>query len=275
MGWAVAVFLTIAASAAIAAALPVGPRPEPRQAIWDVPRVAQTFTPIVGTLAGFSVASTIFLANLAVTRESADFPSLIGMFVIAFVIFVGVAQEFGMTPNLPARDADYEHLQRLAYLLSMFGYFLALAVSWNALRILLLTLGLDGIADVFTWVLLFAVVAGTTRLSVQHLYMLTALPRATCLAIPAVSFVAAAVLRLGLVPNLPALAPVANEPFHVAVACFAVAAVGFALQSVILALHDEPRLAGLILRHGDRGAMAMLGAVGTVVGVLWIVVALA
>lgn len=268
--------LVLLASGLIAAGLPMKRRDAPPHAMWDVPRVAQTFTPIVGALAGFSVASTIFIANLTVTRQTPEFPSLIGMFVIAFVIFIGAAQEFGMTPNLSGnRDPGYEHMQRLAYLLSMFGYFIGLAVSWNALRILLLALGLDPIADVFTWVLLFAIVGGSTRLAVQHLYMLTMMRRATCAAIPAIGLAAAVAFRLVLVPLLPGLAAPPNEPYVIAVGCFAIAALGFGFQSVILSLHDWPTCATVIHRCGDRILVALLAMVCTAVGVLWIVVALA
>lgn len=276
MGWAAVLALALVASGALAFALPGKPRAAQPPAVWDVPRVAQTFMPIVGALAGFSVASTIFIANLTVTRQAPGFPSLIGMFVIAFVTFVGAAQGFGTTPNLPdSVDPQYAHRQRLAFLLSIFGYFIALALSWNALRILLLALALEPLADVLTWVLLFAVVAGATRLAAQYLYMLTVLPRASCLAPPAIGFLFAATYRLILVPLLPGVAAPPNEPFLVAVACFAVAAVGFGIQSMVLSLHDWPVFATTMGRTGDRVVMAQLAVVSCVVGVLWIVVALA
>lgn len=246
------------------------------QSVWDIPRVATTFVPIVGALAGFSVASTIFLANLNFARESPAFPSLIGMFVIAFVIFVAAAQEFGMTPNLPATaGTDYERLQRYSYLIAMFGYFIALALSWHALRMLLLTIGLDSIADIFRWILLVIVIAGATRLSVQHLYVLTSVTRTTCLLIPCVGFVAAAVFRLGVVPFVPAISVPADEPFVVAVACFVVATVGFGIQSLLLAIQDHEFAWSIADRHTEATLVAYLTAVTTAVGLLWLAVALA
>lgn len=275
-GWAIALVLALIASGLTAFALPAKPRAGASPAMWDISRVAQTFMPIVGALAGFSVASTIFIANLTVTRHAAQFPSLIGMFVMAFVIFVGAAQEFGMTPNLPSDgDRHYEQLRRFAYLLSMFGYFVALAVSWNALRILLIALNLDSVAEAFTWVLLFAVLAGTVRLAVQHLYMLTTLPRSSCLAIPLISWSLAAVFRFALVPMVPALAAPPNEPFMVTVGCFGVAALCFGMQTACLSLNDSVTFRMALARFGDRTVMGLLAMVSTVVAVLWTVVALA
>ena len=275
VGWAVVLILILVASGLGAFALPTKQRAAPPVGLWDVPRVAQTFTSIGGALAGFSVASTIFISNLTVTRHAPEFPSLIGMFVIAFMVFVGAAQEFATTPNLPDRtDQDYEQLQRFAYLVALFGYFIALAVSWNALRLLLLALELDPLADVVSWMLLFAVAAGTIRLALQQLYMLTTLTRRTCLAIPTIGWAMALVFRLILVPFVPGLTAPPNEPFLVAVGCFGVAALGFGVQATILSLHDSAAFRVVLQRAGERVVMGLLAMVSTIAAVLWIVVAL-
>lgn len=104
--------------------------------------------------------------------------------------------------------------------------------------------------------------------------MLSTLPRSTCLAIPVLGFAAGVTFPLLVVPGLPALAPPADEPFHVAVTSFVVAAFGFAYQSVLLSFHDSPLIRRRFV-HGDRVVMAYLAMVAAVVGILWIAVALA
>lgn len=266
------VVVLVALSALVAGGL-TRRRALPAAETWDIPKVATTFMPIVGALAGFSIASTIFLANLNLVRESAEFPSLIGMFVIAFVTFVATGQEFGMTPSLtPAPHPHYAKLQRLSYLIAMSGYFVALTVSWSALQLLLVAIGLAAIADVFRWVLLVVVLAGATRLATQHVYLLTTVARASCAAVPAIACAGAAIFRLGVVPAT-GLAIPANEPFVVSVACFAVAALGFGLQSLALALHDHASAWRLVSAHWERGIVVYLQAVTVAVALLWLTVA--
>jgi hypothetical protein len=59
----------------------------------------------------------------------------------------------------------------------------------------------------------------------------------------------------------------------VAVACFVVAALGFAYQFALLAFQDSPSFHERFVR--DRVVMVFMAMVTTVVGVLWIAVALA
>lgn len=242
---------------------------------WDIPRVAQTFTTIVGTLAGFSVASAIFVANLTVARESPEFASLIGMFLLAFILFVATAQEFGTTPNLPNEDDAHTTAMRFGYLLAMTGYFLALTLSWNALRLLLLAIGLHDVAEIFRWILLFVVVTGAARLSIQHVYLMTRVARSSTLLVPISGFLAAGLYRLVIVPAVDWLRPPANEPLIVGVLCFAVGACGFLLQSGLLASRSSARATGLVVRSGEPVVVGFVATVTFVAGLLWAAVALA
>jgi hypothetical protein len=269
------ILIVMAIGAGIGAWLGARHTPRPIDPPWDIPRVSQTFTTIVGTLAGFSIASSIFLANLTFARDSPAFGSLIGIFLIAFLIFVATAQEFGTTPNIATDDAAHLAAMRYGYLVAMMGYFVALALSWNALRLLLLAIDLTDIADVFRWILLFIVVTGAARLSVQHVGLLTTVARSSTLIVPVVGFAIAAIYRFVLVPALPALSPPANEPFAVAVVCFGVAAVGFVLQSGLIASRTSPRMSAAVLRLGEPAIVALLMAVTIVVTMLWAAVAVA
>src|SRR5688572_16768145 len=113
-------------------------RAEQSAEIWDIGGTARTYTTIVGALAGFSVTSAIFIANLTVARQSATFESVIALFLIAFLIFISSAMQFGTTPNLPAPPSElYATVQSYSYVLASTSYYLGLCLSWLGLPLLL------------------------------------------------------------------------------------------------------------------------------------------
>ena len=136
MGWIVGVGAVLIV--VVAATVAVGwRRDELPTPLWDVSRMSASFTTVVGSLAGLSVASAVFLANLTAVRQSPDFGLVMAMFLIAFTILIATAMLFATVPNLvppPPDDADYHRLQRASYLLAVMSYALGLSVAWFALR---------------------------------------------------------------------------------------------------------------------------------------------
>ena len=184
--WLGGVVVLLAAAVAVVTRLGREFRTAPTVVPWDIPAVASTYTGIVGALAGFTVASTVFLANLSAARETEAFVATMGMFLIAFVGFLVASQMFGTLPSRATQGAAGEDdalAQRLGFLLAIVGYYVALSIGWLGLRPLLLGLGLRSLADVFAWLLLAAVFAGAGRLG-MFLYRLTRVGGAACLAVP-------------------------------------------------------------------------------------------
>jgi hypothetical protein len=139
--WLVGILLLLAV--AVAVSLRAGWRQAPPLAeIWDIPGTARTYTTIVGTLAGFSVTSSIFVANLSVARQSTSFEGVMALFLVAFVVFVSSAMQFGTTPNLTAaQPGPYRAVQGYSYLLANAGFYLGLCLSWLGLPLLLDSIG--------------------------------------------------------------------------------------------------------------------------------------
>ena len=216
--WLGGVVVLLAAAVAAVTRLGREFRTAPTVVPWDIPAVASTYTGIVGALAGFTVASTVFLANLSGARGTEAFVATMGMFLIAFVGFLVASQMFGTLPNraTPGTAGEDDALaQRLGFLLAIVGYYIALSIGWLGLRPLLLGLGLRSLADVFAWLLLAAVFAGAARLGV-FLYRLTRVGGAACLAVPLVGFGAAAAYRLVAVRFVPSLWPARDAPLRLA-----------------------------------------------------------
>lgn len=164
MAWVIGVSFLLTAIAIVT--LAVGWRPkELTPPIWDLPRVATTFTGVAGSLAGFSVASAFFLANLTAVRGSESFGLVIAMFLIAFVILISAAMLFAAVPNLalPPESPDYPRLQAAGFVFGSVDFHLGLSLAWLALRPFLLALGLRSVADLFVWVMLVAVIGGGVR----------------------------------------------------------------------------------------------------------------
>jgi hypothetical protein len=130
---------------------------------WDIPRAAATFTTIVGSLSGFAVATSIFVANLRVNQSSSEFESVMGLFLTGFIVLVATAMMFGSIPNHPRLTARQEQIgsaQTTTYALANVNYYLGIASTWLALRPLLVALQLPLMASMFSWVLLLVVIAG-------------------------------------------------------------------------------------------------------------------
>src|SRR3712207_6111765 len=132
--WLVGVLFLIAVAAAVVARLGRSGRPGVTVLPWDIPGLAGPYTGLVGTLAGFSVASAIFIANLGLARESPAFAAVVGMPLISFLILVTAAMMYSSTPSATGGGADdLGTAQRLSHLLGNAGYFLGLSISWLAL----------------------------------------------------------------------------------------------------------------------------------------------
>lgn len=270
--WVVGVIALIAVVVLVGQAFAKGRASEPGANLWDLPRTTGTYTSIVGMLAGFTVVITMFFANLTVARASPEFETVIGMLLLAFLLFVASAMQFGTTPNLPDRhDEDYLRVQRVSYQLANLCYFCAIAVSWLSLKLFLEAIGLPYLAGVFVWILFFAVFSGAIRMA-QFTYRMSALGRLPCLIVPFLGFGAAALYRLVLVPRVPELQPPGSEAFLVSVVLFVIGAAGFVLQSAAVMLGDVGFLADVLRRRADRLLLAHLQAVTVAVALLWLAV---
>jgi hypothetical protein len=272
--WILGVSLTVAVSVVIAFALMRFKEEREITLMWDIPRTAGTYTTIVGTLAGFSVTSAIFVANLSVVRDSPEFEGVMGMFLLAFIAFMGTAMQFGATPNLANNDESYVLVQRYAYMFANLGYYHGIALSWLALRLLLLAIGLDYLANIFTVVLFVTVLAGAFRV-VQFNLHLTTQSSIACLAMPLLAFGCAGIYRAGIVSLAGDLWPEDNAPLMLALVCFASATAGFFLQSLLLAGSARGFTATFLQRSVQILLMLYSQGAATTIALLWMAVATA
>jgi len=276
--WLIGVLVLLAVGSAVIVLIGWAPRPNPSPPPWDIPALAGPYTGIVGTLAGFSVASAIFVADLNLVSQAPSFAVVVGMFLVSFLILVATAMMFGSTPHVPDDEtggAEHDALvQQLSHMVANVGYSVGIALSWLGLRPLLKSLRLDAPADVFTWLLLTSVLAAAGRIAL-FLYRLTAANAPACLAIPLVGFGLATIYRLVVVRAVPTLWPADNAALTFAIVAFGVTVVGFVMQSGLLVIQGSSLLRTALRRSGHRVMLAYAQTSITVVALTWFAVALA
>src|SRR5690242_6276407 len=111
--WPFGVLLTVLVAVGISYRLSLLPASPDMATMWDLARSAGTYTTTSGTLAGFSVTSAVFLANMRVDRDAQE--GVMAMFLFAFIAFIGAALQFSSTPNAPADDEGQHRVQRYSY----------------------------------------------------------------------------------------------------------------------------------------------------------------
>jgi hypothetical protein len=271
--WIIGTIIVLSVGAAVTAALGWSPRATPGPPVWDIPRLGGVYTGIVGTLAGFSVASATFIAGLDAARGTPAFAAAIALLLVSFLILMGSAIMYSDTPSFPASDDEFAMgVQTLAHLFANASYFLGLALAWLALRPLLVMIDLVSLADAFSWLLLATMVAGGVWLAV-FVYRLTVANGIACLAIPILGIGLPAIYRLLTVGVWPMLWPGANVAISFAFVAFAVASLGFVHQTGLLLVHGSSGQERRIRQYGHRFTLAYLQLVAITTGLVWFGVA--
>jgi hypothetical protein len=208
-------------------------------------------------LSGFSVASATFLTGFFERSGSNSLVTVIGMYLIAFLIFVSTAMIFATVPTIAANEQDESVVrwQRALCMLGDCGYYLGLSLAWLAMRPFLLAIRLEFLADIFTWLLLIAALAGASRLSLW-LYRLTDHSGLACASMPVVGIGGAALYRFVLAPAYPALWPAEHAALLFAVVGFLIFGIGFAADTLMLAGGPQSRAARLF--SGNRSACLLI-----------------
>jgi hypothetical protein len=255
---------------------------EEKRPIWDLARAAGTYTSIVGTLAGFSVASSFFLANLSRSTRAPELETVIGMLVIAFLVLVGTAMTYGAMPTYSGGhtapegslvDDKFVTVQKLIFLLGHTSYYIGIALAWLALRPLTVALGLQTFASILTWLLLFFVIAGAGRLG-MHFYSLIGGNRLATTLMPCIGIVLTSLYRLVAVPIVPALWPAFAPVLSYAVVAFALSFVGFTSSSLLIYVLASPGETPHLRRRGHQFILFFIQAVCCSIALLWYSVAL-
>jgi hypothetical protein len=267
--WIAGVVMLMLVAIALVQALGLRQRQAPAWPLWDIPRVAGFYTTIVGSLSGFAVASSVFIANLA--RGDPEYEDAMAMFIIAFLVLIGSTMQFAATPNLAETAPGYVADQQLSYTVANVSFYVGIAVSWLGLRLLVLASGFETLGTILSWILFFSITAGAMRLS-MHVYRHTLLSRLACFSIPAIAAGLTVIYRFGAVELVPELWPADNQALSFAVVAFFAGGLAYASQTTLLSWHGNPAWERIVARWGPRWLLGYCQASVLTIYLLWLAV---
>jgi hypothetical protein len=164
-------------------------------------------------------------------------------------------------------------VQGYSYVLANASFYLGLSLSWLGLPLLLAAIGLEYLSDVFIWMVLFAILGGAMRVSSSGLNVFSQVELKAGLALPALCFATAGVYHLAGRELIDDLLPADHGPTAFAALCFAAAAVGFSLQSMMVGALRRESTSAFVATWGRTTLIAFAAAVFTSVSLLWLEVA--
>jgi hypothetical protein len=269
--WVIGTVIVLIVGAAVTAALGWTPRVSPGPPMWDTAKLGVSNTSAVGTFAGFSLTSAIFIAGLDVARSSSAFATVFGMMLIGFLILVIATWIAGSTPSVP--QAEGMTVQSLALLLGNLCANLGVSITWLALVPLMVVIGLPTLASVFIWALLIMALVAGGWVALFTCRLTMASPRA-CSAVPVLGMALPALYRLVAVRLWPALWPAREAALLFAFVALAAAGLMFALYMGLLAANGNTPVQERLRRDSHWMVLAASQAYVAVVGLIWFAVAL-
>jgi len=269
--WVIGTIIALIAGAAAVAALNSRPRTTSGPPLWDISKMGVSNAASVGTFAGFSLASAIFIAGLDGARTSAEFATVFGMMLIGFLILVIATWIVGSTPSAP--HAEEVAAQPIALVLGNLCANLGVSITWLALAPLMAEIGLPALADVFVWALLFMVLTGAAWVAL-FAYRLTMASARACLAVPVLGVALPALYRLVAVRLWPPLWPDNAAALRFAFVALGAAGLVFALHLGLLAADGNTQVQERLRRDGHRIVLALSQAYVAVVALTWFAVTL-
>ncbi|HLG11083.1 MAG TPA: hypothetical protein VI876_04920 [Dehalococcoidia bacterium] len=238
---------------------------------WDVATLGAAYSAAIPPLAAFSIALAVFLANVSRTANPRAFENVMALFLMAFIILIGTALMFATTRSAFYGAEENEEVvlsRRTMYVLANLCFYLGLNMSWLGLRPLLQAIELHNLATVFSWLLLFSVMAGAMRQSAWLQCLFGASPIA-CVSIGLLPIIAVCFYWFGLVSLVPDLWP-QNSTLTFAVFVFIVACPPFLVETNVIRFAGNERCITLLSRVGSRLMPAYQGVAVTAMLLLWL-----
>ncbi len=242
---------------------------------FDLETISEDYAAITNPLAGFSIAAAIFLANLSGVAEPSYFADVMALYLIAFLMLMATAiiyASFRVARMRSLPQNSYE-IHCVLFIVSNLSFYLSLSVSWLGLRPLLLSIGLPYLADVFKWLLLFALFAGAIRLG-AWLHTLLGVRLMASVLIPVVPMAAAIAYGQALAGRSAAAWPNSNPVLSFGLLVFAIGALGGGVETSMITFYGQQGFHHRLLRFGNMLIAPYVGIAITAITLLWFSIAL-
>lgn len=235
---------------------------------WDLADVARRVVPLISGQAAISVTAIVLLVTLvrgAPTIDAPAYDTVLTMFLVAFISFVGLAIQLIFQPLEGGAEGDL--LPRFLATIAGVQHYRTLFLAWLALKPLMDTFGLQRPADLLAWLLGLAAFCGW--LIVASVCNRTGLLMAReAFALPVAGI--ALVLLFGLVA--PAFAPGgsgAQNLLGLTLAVFTLNAVTLSVQAVVPVLYRNGHGVAWIEPFGRAYVLLDLQATVVVTALIW------
>ena len=215
--------------------------------------------PIISCQAAFAVTSIVLLVTLARDRATAvgdAYNAVIGMFLVAFVSFIGAAIMLSLLPTIEERGPV---VTRLLFSLAAHQHFRTLFLAWFALRPLVVVFDLTGVANLLAGILALTMLAGW--LVVAALDYRTGIYRRWD-----------SLLFGGFVRILAPHAAEAVSPLLLAFVMFLLNALTILASAIVPVVADDPRGPNLLDRWGRAYAIADFQVTVILLTFIWLAV---
>lgn len=250
--WIFGIGALLCLTAGVTAVLNRGRGSPPITSHWDLIGLGNAYAQILTSLATIAFAAAVFLAEIRGDAGAAAYSNVIGLFLIAFIVLLGTSVTYATACTAVApeqSDLNFIVARRVMFALSTLCFYLGVSLALLGLRPLLISIHLDDIAGIFSWLLLFVLFAGANRVSAWMHGLLGATVSAVALG-PLVAIGMASFYRLVLVPVFPWLWPTDNPTIALGVSVLVLASVVFFLESMMIRFHGADRAQAFLCRFG-------------------------
>jgi hypothetical protein len=226
--------------------------------------IGRRYVTVLGGLAGFAVTGMVLLVTFGRSVPGADnasFTSVVAMFLVAYVGFLGVSILFA---NIHGTDPGPIDVPAAMFAGGTTMVWFTIGVGWFALVPLFDTVGLHQLADLAGWLLLVSSVASYS-LNATHVYRTGLVGARLSLLIPVMAI--AVVLVYAIVLAVSAIRP-ADAVLSLTVAALLIGLPAYAAIAVLPALARQERLVPIVPSVAPLGVFILAQGCTVLVGLL-------
>ena len=235
-----------------------------RDPTFDAVEVGRRYVTVLGGLAGFAVTGMVLLVTFGRSIPGADnasFTSVVAMFLVAYVGFLGVSILFA---NIHGSDAGPIDVPAAMFAGGTTMVWFTIGVGWFALVPLFDIVGLHQLADLAGWLLLSSTVASYS-LNAVHVYRTGLVSGRLSILIPLMAI--AVVLVYAIVLAVSGIRP-ADATLSLTVTALLLGLPAYAGIAVLPALARQERLVPLLTKAAPLAVFMLAQGCTVLVGLL-------
>jgi hypothetical protein len=204
---------------------------------WDLADAARRQIPLLSGQAAVAITALVLLVTLVRDRSGVvaeSFDTVLVMFLVAFVSFIGVGTQLVYLPNEEGRDGVLQ--SRTLFDLAAIEHYRTLFLGWMALKPLVDSFGLYRTGSVLVWLLAVAALAGWLIVA-SACYRSRLISAWEALLLPAAGILLAHTLTFALQEVMPTSGY--QNALALTLALFVLNGTTFAVQALVPILHGR------------------------------------